>query len=237
MVGRLVTVAHGTRTPSGNQVAHEVAASAGERLGQPVTSSFVELAEPLLADVLADAATYDDGPVVVVPLLLSTGFHLRQDLPAMVGAAAGPARLGRSFGPHASIAAAQVERLVEAGAEPGSPLTMVAAGSSDPLATRDLERARELLAAAWAAPVRLAVLSGIGERPEQVVRPGDAVSTYLLSPGFFARRLREQAVAAGAVAVADVIGPHDLVVDLVVRRAQALRAARDGAGHGATTAG
>ena len=211
---RLVTVAHGTRKASGNRVAAEITRLAGDRLGVEVVTAYVELCEPLLEDVLASSAT----PTVVLPLLLSTGFHLREDLPRACAGAGGPVALGRSLGPHALLASAQVEHLRRAGASPGRPLTMIAAGSSDPTATRDLDRAGELLAREWGTEVRVATLSGLGRRPEEVVQPGDAVSAYLLAGGFFAGRAADQARAAGASVVSEVIGPHPLVVDLVVRR-------------------
>lgn len=219
---RLVTVAHGTRTSAGNLVAAELTAAAGARLGVDATTSYVELCAPLFADVVAAV----DVPTVVVPLLLSTGYHLRHDLPAAVAAAprAGLVRLGRALGPDPLLAAAQVDRLRAAGATPGQPVVLVAAGSSDPLATADLEGAATLLAHAWGAPVRLATLSGLGSRPEHVVRAGDAVSPYLLATGHFHRKARHDALAAGASVVADVLGPHPLLVDLVCRRAAGLGA-------------
>ncbi len=217
---RLVTVAHGTRHATGNEVAREITALAAARLGLPATCAYVELSDPLFADVVAGL----DRPAVAVPLLFSTGFHLRQDLPRMAGSAGRPLVLGRSLGPHRLLAAAQVDRLREAGASPGSRVVLVAAGSSDPLATRDLDRAAELLSAAWGGPVAVATLSARGRRPAEVVRPGDAVSPYLLSPGFFATRLREESLAVGAAVVAEVIGVHPAVVELVVRRAETLRA-------------
>ena len=215
---RLVTVAHGTRKAAGNRVAVEITRLAAGRLGIDAVTSYVELCDPLLSEVMAAS----DVPTVVLPLLLSTGYHLRQDLPAAVAGAGGPVVLGRSLGPHALLADAQVDQLRSAGAEPGRPLVMVAAGSSDALATRDLDRAGELLARAWGAPVRVATLSGLGRRPEEVVRDGDCVSPYLLASGFFADRAARVARDAGAALVADVIGPHRLVVDLVVRRTRAL---------------
>ena len=213
---RLVTVAHGTRRAGGNETARRLTAAAAERLGVPATAAYVELSEPLLAEVAARL----DGPAAVVPLLLSTGFHVRQDLPqACAGAPAGvPVALGRPLG----LARAQVDRLVEAGAEPGAPLVMVAAGSTDLRAWRDLRGATRLLGQEWGGRVRLTTLSGYGRRPEEVVRPGDAVSAYLLSPGLFSRKVREMAEAAGARSCADVLGEHPLVVDLVVERARAL---------------
>lgn len=233
MDARLVTVAHGTRKGGGNEIARLLTDAAGEELGLEAVCSYVELCEPLFEDVVAASAT----PTLVVPLLLSTGFHLRQDLPRMARAAGGPLVLGRPFGPHRLVAAAQLERLRETGARPEDRqvgrLVLVAAGSSDPLASRDLTRAAELLGEAWAeaagaagAPspvaVEVATLTALGRRPAEVVRPGDVVSPYLLSPGFFADRAARECREAGAALVADVIGPHPRLVELVARRARAL---------------
>ncbi|GAA1134160.1 sirohydrochlorin chelatase [Nocardioides aquiterrae] len=195
---RLVAVAHGTRSAPGNEVAAAIATAAGARLGMPAVAAFLELAEPLFADL-------SDESSVVVPLLLSAGHHVRHDLGGVA-----------PLGPDPLLAVAQVARLLAVGAEPGRPLVMVAAGSRDPAALRDLDRARALLAEAWGGPARLATLGGLGARPADVVRPGDAVSPYLLAPGHFADRCR----ASGDL-VADVIGPHPAVVELVVRRASA----------------
>lgn len=216
----LVTVAHGTRRAGGNETARRLTAAAAERLGVAATAAYVELSEPLLADVVAGLRA----PAVVVPLLLSTGFHVRQDLPAAcAGAPTGvPVALGRPLGPDPLLARAQVDRLLEAGAQPGEPLVMVAAGSTDLLAWRDLRGATRLLAEEWGGRVRLATLSGYGRRPEEVLRPGDAVSTYLLSPGLFSRKVRDLAEGARASACADVLAEHPQVVDLVVERARDL---------------
>ena len=209
----MVTVAHGTRDPVGNEVARRIAAAAGERAGLSATSAYVELCEPLLEDVAAGLV----GPAVVVPLLLSTGHHVRVDLPAAVARASVPVRLLGALGPHPALAAAQVDRLRAAGAEPGGRVVLVAAGSNDPLATPDIEGAAALLGTAWGGEVVVATMGGLGERPGAVVRAGDAVSPYLLAPGHFADRVRE--ACAAATVVADVIGAHEQVIDLVARRA------------------
>lgn len=215
---RLVTVAHGTRQTAGNEVARELTALAAETLGVPATASYVELSDPLFAEVVAGL----EEPAVAVPLLLSTGFHMRQDLPEAVAAAGAAVRLGRPLGPDPLLAAAQADRLRDAGAEPGCPVTMVAAGSSDPEALPQLAEAAALLGAAWGGVVRVATLTALGERPADVVQPGDAVSPYLLSGGYFADRARRESLEAGASVVAGVIGPHPRVVELVVARARAL---------------
>ena len=207
----LVTVAHGTRRAGGNEIARQITRGAGVALGVGSTAAYVELSEPLLTDVVAGLA----GAAVVVPLLLSTGYHVRTDLPR--ACAGGPVVLGRPLGPDPLLAQAQVARLVAAGIEPGRPLVLVATGSSDPLAWRDLRAASHLLADSWGVKVRTATLGGLGPRPEEVLTPDDAVSPYLLSPGLFSRRLADQCEAL-SVPCADVIGPHPLVVDLVVER-------------------
>lgn len=199
---RLVVVAHGTRRLVGNAVARMIAARAGERLGMPATAAYLELCRPSLGEVLAG-----DGPAVVVPLLLSTGHHIRVEA------------LGRPLGPDPLLARAQADRLLAAGAAPGQPVVMVAAGSRDPAAARDLWDAADLLGELWGGSVRVATLSAGGPDVGAVVGPGDAVSPYLLAPGHFSTRARDLALTAGADVVAEVIGPHADLVDLVCRRA------------------
>lgn len=212
----LVTVAHGTRKDGGNEVARQLTAAAAERLGVPAVATYVELSEPLFADVMTSA----ERPAVVVPLLLSTGFHMRSDLPEQADLASVPVSMGSQLGPDPLLAQAQVERLVEAGARRGQRVVLVAAGSSDEAATCDQLCAVAHLARAWDGQVELATLSGHGARPSEIVRPGDAVSPYLLSPGFFHDRLRRE--SPEGVVVADVMGAHRAVVDLVVERYRTL---------------
>ncbi|TQL66632.1 sirohydrochlorin ferrochelatase [Nocardioides albertanoniae] len=214
---RLVVVAHGTRQLLGNAVASIIAKRAGRVLGMESRAAYVELCEPLVRDVLAEAQ-----PSLVVPLLLSTGYHVRVDLPR--AADGHPAALGRALGPDPLLASAQVSRLVATGVAPGQPVVLVAAGSNDPAARADIETAGAMLAEAWGGEVRVATVSGSGAPAvDEVVRPGDAVSPYLLAPGFFSDLVHSRSEAAGAEVVADVIGPHPDVVDLVVRRASELR--------------
>ena len=210
---RLVTVAHGTRHAPGNAVARRVTELAGRRLGMPADVSYVELCEPSLPSVLAASRM----PTVVVPVLLSTGHHVRLDLPAALAAAAGPVHLAEPLGPHQLLAEAQASLLRAAGALPGQPVVLVAAGSRDPLASLDLSEAVRLLGVAWDGRVSLATLSGPGARPAQVVTPVHAVSPYLLAPGHFATRVRDGSAASRCVA--DVLGAHPAVVGRVVARA------------------
>ena len=216
----LVTVAHGTRVAEGNLVAHAVTQHAARRLGGvPHVASYVELCDPLLGDVMADA----ERPAVVVPLLLSTGFHVKQDLPEALAASPAPAVMTRPLGPHPLLAEVMCHRLQAAGARAGDPVVLVAAGSQDPDALPQVAEAARLLQARWGAPVEIATVTGRGDRlPEAVERARRhgrvAVAPYLLSTGFFSRRARAEAEAAGAASFADVLGDHPLVTELVVRR-------------------
>lgn len=211
---RLVTVAHGTRNPAGNRVAAHITAAAAARLATSGTSSYVELCEPLLADVMEQSS----GETVVVPLLLSRGYHVAVDLPAAALRSSGSVVLTPPLGPHPLLAQALAARLVEAGAQVGQPVVLVSAGSRDPRGAADLEEAAAVLADLWGGPVRTAAFAGPLPRPGAVVRPDDAVAPYLLAPGHFADRCRDEARAARAGVVADVIGAHEAVVDLVVER-------------------
>ena len=212
----LVSVAHGTRNPAGNLVARELTERAASRLAMASVTSYVELCDPLFADVVREA----DEDVLAVPLLLSTGYHVKHDLPAAAAAARVAVTIGPPLGPDPLLAEAQVARLRDAGAQAGQRVVLVAAGSSDEAATCDQMGAVALLARAWDGPVELATLSGRGRRPADVVRPDDAVSPYLLAPGHFQDRVGARSPAAPSVA--DVIGAHERVVDLVVARARAL---------------
>lgn len=221
-MSRLVTVAHGTRLASGNLIAASLTAQAATLLTVPGTASYVELCAPLVADVLAGSSA----PAVVVPLLLSTGYHVKVDLPKAVDGADGPAVLTRPLGPDAVLAAVQRLRLLEAGATPGNPVVLVAAGSHDPAAAPDLDEAARLLARVWGGPVLTATVAGSGRSVESAVAEASlygevAVSTYLLSPGFFARKVADAAREAGVEVVAEVLGDHPLIAGLVADRYRA----------------
>jgi sirohydrochlorin ferrochelatase len=221
---RLITVAHGTRHPEGNQVARTITTLAGRRLGGlPPISTYVELCAPSLTQVMAD----NQVPAIVVPLLLSTGFHVRHDLPQALEGSRAPVRMARPLGPHPLLAEVICRHLVAAGARRGDPVVMVAAGSTDPTSAIDLDAAGAMLGKRWGAPVRVATVAGVGRRPVDVISEARAdgrvaIAPYLLAPGHFEQRIRTIAAGLGITTVAEIIGPHPLVADLVARRYWAL---------------
>lgn len=213
-VARLVTVAHGTRHAPGNDVARELTLLAGDLLQIPAEVAYVELCDPLLTDVMREL----EDPSVVVPLLLSTGFHIRHDLPEAAALSAVPVTMAPPLGPDPLIARVQVAQLQRAGAQPGQAVVMVAAGSMDSAAVTDLETARDHLTDLWGAEVRLAAYAGELPRPGEIIRPGDAVSLYLLAEGHFAARTRDEGAAAAVIS--PVLGPHPLLAELIAQRAE-----------------
>ena len=121
------------------------------------------------------------------PLLLSTGYDVRNDLPAAVRGT--DAALGGPLGPDPRPAAAQVDRLVEAAAVPGQPVViMIAAGIDEtrqPLPTSTAQL--PALAQSVMPGLRPCLLSGPARRCRRL---GDAVPPDLLALGFFAEPVR-----------------------------------------------
>jgi sirohydrochlorin ferrochelatase len=176
-----------------------------------------------------------DGPVVVLPLLLTAAYHSETDLPAALRAASArrggnqEIHYGRPLGPHPLLISALERRLGETSAamDPaGTSVVLAAAGSSDPAATADIAA----LAARWRAQrgwrdVIPAYASATGPAPGPAVAALSAsgarrvvVASYLLAPGRFAGQIRDQALAAGAAAVSGVLGAAPELAAIVLDR-------------------
>jgi sirohydrochlorin ferrochelatase len=177
-----------------------------------VTLCYLDVLEPRLRSAL-DARP---GASVVVPMLLSTGYHVTQDIPNVTAGRA-EVRVASRLGPHPLLTSALVDRLTEAGGAGADQTALVAAGSSHSAAADDLARAADDLADRLRRPVVLITLDAdpVG-RIAALGRNGTvAVATYLLAEGFFADQVR---AAAPGRPVAAPIGAHPAVVELVWRR-------------------
>jgi sirohydrochlorin ferrochelatase len=178
----------------------------------------------LLAEALACAAAEVGADrVIVVPLLLSTGYHLTVDIAVAARQAGSP--VAGPLGPDARLVPALADRLAEAGVPDGTPVVLAAAGSSDPAAAADARRQASLLAARLRAPVVAAFASAAAPSVDEAVadlaaRTGQpvAVATYLLAPGLFHDRIRH----SGATWVSDPLGAHPAVARLVTDRFRAV---------------
>ncbi|SOB85327.1 sirohydrochlorin chelatase [Streptomyces sp. 1331.2] len=223
----LLAVAHGSRDPAAvTSVRALLRVVRTLRPELPVRCCFLDLARPSLEDALAQLAGRQP---ILVPLLLGTGYHLRVDLPAALAAAGLPrTHLAPALGPHPLLAEALADRLTESGAPPQAPVVLAGAGSSDPTALADTERMAYLLATRLGRDVTPAHLSAATPTPRQAVatlqaagHPAVALATYLLSPGFFARR----ATGSGAPWTTAPLAAHPAVARLVLHRYDQARAA------------
>lgn len=219
----LVACAHGTRNPTGRRLVAELALAArGLRPGLTTTAAFVDVQPPTVAGVVAELSAAGR-PAVVVPLLLSGGYHVHVDIARAVESA-GTAVAARPLGPDERLVAVLHDRLLAADADPRDPLTAVvlaAAGSSDPRSVADVEDTADLLQRRWAGPVT----TGYGSAAQPPVadavaaaRRGGAervvLAAYLLAPGHFHDKL----AGAGADAVTAPLLPDDRIAAVLLDR-------------------
>jgi sirohydrochlorin ferrochelatase len=219
----LVACAHGTRSPAGRRLIAELALAArAQRPGLVTTAAFVDVQPPTVVDVVAGLAA-DGRPAVVVPLLLSGGYHVHVDIAGAVAGAEGTVA-ARPLGPDPRLVEVLHDRLVQTGADPRDPLTAVvlaAAGSSDVRAVADVENTADRLQLSWAGPVT----TGYGSAaqppvPDAVLaaRRGGAekvvVAAYLLAPGHFHDKL----TGAGADGVTAPLLPDDRIAAILLDR-------------------
>lgn len=229
----LLAVSHGTASATGaGAVATLVEAVAARLPDLPVHAGFVDVQQP---DVPTCLAALRDAPSgsVVVPLLLSAGYHvhvdLREDVDAAV-AAGDDVTLGGALGPDDRLVDVLERRLAEAGLRDDDTVVLAAAGSSDARAVADCEATAARLSERLDRPVAVGYIANATPRVHEVVdaaraeRPGRrvVVASYLLAPGFFADLA---ARAGGDVTTAPLLVAHEdaptELVDVVVERYQA----------------
>jgi sirohydrochlorin ferrochelatase len=214
----LVAAAHGTRDPAGRAAIDLLrSAVAGLRPQLDVAEAYVDedVQQPGLRAVLAELEA-----AVVVPVLLSAGYHVHVDVTDAIAAADRPGvRAARPLGPDPVLADVLADRLAEAGVDDHS-IVLAAAGSSDPRAATDVEQMAALLTAklgmavtaGYAAASRPAVKDAV--RSLQATGQSVAIASYLLAPGSFHDRLR----TVGAEVVTAPLLPDVRLADLVLRR-------------------
>ncbi|UMB67532.1 sirohydrochlorin chelatase [Mycobacterium paraterrae] len=217
-------VAHGTRNPLGVRMIGDLAAAVADVLDEPVRVGFVDVLGPTPAEVLS---TMRDEPTVVVPAFLSSGMHVRVDVPRYV-AESGHERVTVTspLGPSPELARALLCRLVGAGWQRDDHVVLVAAGTRDLRGHGELRYTAAALSAlvgsrvsiAFAAPTRdgsgYPSVSEVVARARQSGARRIALSSYLLADGLFHSRLYD----AGADVVAAPLGLHAAVIRLVCRR-------------------
>ncbi|MET8802357.1 sirohydrochlorin chelatase [Streptomyces sp. NPDC004546] len=231
----LVLVAHGSRDPRALGTVRTLADRVRElRPTLPVHLGHIELNEPLLPDTLA---ALGDTSAVLVPLLLSRGYHVKQDIPEMAAAAPGPTRLAAPLGPHPLLVETLYDRLVEAGwptamdpaARRASAVVLAAAGSRDPDSATDTRRTARLLADRLGVPVVPAYASAATPTVPTAVRAlaargrhQVAIASYFTAPGRFATQCADRAPWTASAP----LGAHPAMARLILHRYDQARATR-----------
>jgi sirohydrochlorin ferrochelatase len=216
----MLLVAHGTRKQSGVAMVADLAEQVSALLATTVHVAFVDVLGPTPTEVLRQLPAHRSA--VVVPAFLSSGYHVRADLPEHVAASGHPAVIvTKPLGPCPQTVRVLAYRLVECGWRPGDSVVLAAAGTSDRRAQSDLRQTAALMSALIGDRVELAYAATGEPRVHQAVeslrRRGArrvVVASYLLAEGLFQDRLRD----SGADAVSDPLGTHPAMARLIANR-------------------
>jgi sirohydrochlorin ferrochelatase len=218
----LVAAAHGTRSSAGRATITELrAAVATARPGLEVVEAYVDedVQRPGLTEVLDGA-----GPAVVVPVLLSAGYHVHHDIARAVAGAGEEVVAARPLGPDEALVEVLARRLDGAR---GHDIILAAAGSSDERAGNDVRWTAAQLGERLGCEVTPAFVTADVPRVDDAVArlKGHgrrvAIASYVLAPGHFHDELRGQP----ADVVTEPLLPDERIADLVLRRYDAARVA------------
>jgi sirohydrochlorin ferrochelatase len=211
----LIAVAHGSSHPEASATVASLARQV-TRLAPVINIrvAFVQHAQPTLPETLAGAGR----DAIIVPLLLSTGYHLTTDIASV---ARQDQKIAGPLGPDQLLVTALLSRLAEAGVPDGTPVVLAAAGSADPQAAKQVAVQADLLAGALNVPVKVAFAAAGQPTVPDAVRDlraltgaQIAVASYLLTQGHF----HDQLTRAGANWVTAPLGDHPAVAALVIDR-------------------
>lgn len=235
----VILASHGTDNQIGAASIHALVTAVQAALPMHVVlETFVDVQQPQVAEVLQNALeTRQNEPAIIVPLLLSTGYHVRQDITdAVVEVTANhpgsAVTVTPALGPSPELTDLLVQRLKEAGWK-GTDLTILSvAGSSDAAAVAEcrqvhLDLQNSLQQVEITNRLELGFLSAAQPRLKDLIpklkfqnpRARFTVANYLLAPGFF----NDLTSKAGAHIVAKPLLDPQLpvpqqLIDVILRR-------------------
>lgn len=156
----LIGLAHGSRHPGVRGPIEALMNAAGDLLGVPARSAYLDLTDPDLGTVAGDLSRHGNERAVVVPLLFTNAFHARIDVPATMAEVATTAGLelvsADILGTGDDVADVLLTAATDAGIDGDLPAVLYAVGSSDPAANTAVHELAERLAASCGRPVRAA---------------------------------------------------------------------------------
>ncbi|HWB66209.1 MAG TPA: CbiX/SirB N-terminal domain-containing protein [Mycobacteriales bacterium] len=204
MSAPLIIASHGSREPAHAATVSAIAARVRELAPDlDVRIGYLGHSLPRLT-----AAARDGG--VVVPLLLTRGYHVTTDIPRQAPGCV----VTEPLGPDRRLAALLARRLRET-AWAGGAVALAAAGSRHDDAIDDVRTVGGWLAEELDAPVQVGfVASG-----EPRLGPSETVASYLLADGHFAHAVRKH----GRIVTAP-LGADPALAEIVLDRYAAARA-------------
>jgi len=223
----LLAISHGTASPAGQAAVAGLVEAVARRLPDvAVRLGHVDVQQP---DVAASLDAIPEGmPVVIVPLLLSAGYHVRVDLRQQSAGRDGVV-IAPALGPDPRLVEVLLARLTPLAPAPEDALVLAVAGSSDDRANEDCREIGRMLGARLGREVGVGFLAAADPRLDVAVAaaaattaPRAVVANYLLAPGYF----HDLAVrmAAGAPVAPPLLGddePPAGLVDIVIDRYRA----------------
>ncbi|WP_286929621.1 MULTISPECIES: sirohydrochlorin chelatase [Aeromicrobium] len=217
----LIACSHGTRSARGAAaVAALVEAVRTALPSVEVLDTWVDVQVPALPTVAESVA---DREAVVVPLLLSAGYHVHHDIAGVVARRPGHVAAA-PLGPHAAITRTLVSRLHDEGLRPDDSVVLGASASSDPRALADLRATAAELSFRLGRRVELGHVGHCGTPLADVVagvrRPGRRVlvASHLLAPGHFHDALGRAGADVVTAPLLDERRPDERLVSLVLER-------------------
>lgn len=213
----LVCCSHGTDSPEGRAVIARLAERAADLLSEPpLRETYVDVQHPQVDEVVAEL----DRAGIIVPLLLSPGYHTQVDIARAAAARDDVVAVG-TLGPHPLLADVLGDRVREIGMRSGDHVVLAAAGSSRPSSAARVREVRAALADRVTAPVTVGYAYGAAPKVAEAVaeaREAGAtrviVASYVLAPGHFA----DLVAASGADVATEPVGTDPRVAAIVAER-------------------
>ena len=223
----LLAISHGTASPAGQAAVAGLVEVVARRLPDvTVRLGHVDVQQP---DVAASLDAIPEGmPVVIVPLLLSAGYHVRVDLRQQTAGRDGVV-IAPALGPDPRLVEVLLARVTPLAPAAEDEIVLAVAGSSDDRANEDCREIGRMLGARLGRELSVGFLAAADPRLDVAVAQAVAttatrtvVANYLLAPGYF----HDLAVrmAAGAPVAPPLLGddePPAGLVDIVVDRYRA----------------
>src|SRR5699024_7304629 len=213
-------ISHGTSSALGQSLIEALAEAVTDDLRarglvDEVMLGHVDVQDPGVDEVIDRLPA--DRPAVLVPLLLSPGYHVHVDLAeALEGAADRDISLAPTLGPDPRLARVLAERLPRL--RDDDEVVLAAAGSSDERANASCEEMGRLLVDELGCAVSVGFLAGGGAPLKAIVEQNRqsgsrlVIANYLLAPGFFddlARTLISEADSSAEPATGSALASPD----------------------------